>query len=86
MRLTVVIPCYNEISTIETIVSAVNGAPYPDKEIIIVDDCSTDGTREKLRQTIAESGQVDQIFYHDKNQGKGAAESPRRAAESPRRR
>jgi glycosyltransferase involved in cell wall biosynthesis len=73
MRLTVVIPCYNELNTIEEIVSAVNGSPYKDKEVIIVDDCSTDGTREKLQETIANSGLVDQIFYHEENQGKGAA-------------
>lgn len=73
MRLTVVIPCYNEINTIEEIVSAVSNSTYKDKEIIIVDDCSTDGTKEKLQQTIATSGLVDKIFYHDKNQGKGAA-------------
>lgn len=73
MRLTVVIPCYNEVRTIEEIVHAVHGSPYPDKEIIIVDDCSTDGTREILQGKITESGLVDQVFYHDINQGKGAA-------------
>jgi len=73
MRLSVIIPCYNELSTIDSIIDAVNGAPYPDKEIIIVDDFSTDGTREKLRDQIASLGLVHQILYHESNQGKGAA-------------
>lgn len=73
MRLTVVIPCYNEIDTIDVIVEAVFNAPYKNKEIIIVDDCSTDGTAEKLRNQIQSSGKVDQIIYHDVNLGKGAA-------------
>lgn len=49
MKLSIVIPCYNELKTIETIVEAVKNCPYPNKEIIIVDDYSTDGTREKLQ-------------------------------------
>jgi glycosyltransferase involved in cell wall biosynthesis len=73
MKLSIIIPCYNEIATIEQIIDAVNGSPYSDKEIIVVDDCSTDGTREKLKSTIAGSGRVSQVLYHDINQGKGAA-------------
>jgi glycosyltransferase involved in cell wall biosynthesis len=73
MKLTIVIPCYNEITTIDAIIKAVRESPYPDKEIVIVDDCSTDGTREKLRTEIETSGRVDTIIYHDVNQGKGAA-------------
>lgn len=71
MKLTLVIPCYNEIGTIESIVDAVRASPYPDKEIIVVDDCSSDGTREVLRERVA--AKVDQILYHKINQGKGAA-------------
>lgn len=71
MKLSVVIPCYNERNTIETIVSAVRQSDYPDKEIIIVDDCSSDGTREKLRNVIAQ--QVNLVVYHEVNKGKGAA-------------
>lgn len=71
MKLSVVIPCYNESKTINDIVEAVKASPYQDKEIIIIDDYSTDGTRDILKDQIATK--VDKIIYHDKNQGKGAA-------------
>jgi glycosyltransferase involved in cell wall biosynthesis len=71
MRLSVLIPCYNENNTIRQVVEAVKAAPYPDKEIIIIDDCSEDGTRERLKTEI--SPLVDNILYHVANQGKGAA-------------
>jgi glycosyltransferase involved in cell wall biosynthesis len=71
MKLSIVIPCYNEKHTIRTIVDAVNSAPIPNKEIIIVDDFSTDGTRDVLKSEIAPL--VSNIVYHDFNQGKGAA-------------
>ena len=73
MKLSIIIPCYNEIATIDEIIDAVNNSPYHDKEIIIIDDYSTDGTRDKLKNTIEESGRVSQVLYHDVNQGKGAA-------------
>jgi len=73
MKLSIIIPCYNELFTIDAILLAVQAAPYPDKEVIVVDDCSSDGTREKLQQQITRSGLVQQILYHDVNQGKGAA-------------
>ncbi len=71
MKLSIVIPCYNEVKTIRQIVDALRAAPVADKEIIIVDDGSRDGTRELLRTEIAPL--VDQVLYHEKNQGKGAA-------------
>jgi glycosyltransferase involved in cell wall biosynthesis len=71
MKLSIVIPCYNEAHTIRTIVDRVRAAPVPEKEIIIVDDCSRDGTRDLLRTEIAPL--VDQVIYHANNQGKGAA-------------
>jgi glycosyltransferase involved in cell wall biosynthesis len=73
MLLSIVIPCYNEISTIDAIIEAVENAPYPEKEIIIVDDFSTDGTREKLLSEIEPSGRVSKVLYHEINKGKGAA-------------
>jgi glycosyltransferase involved in cell wall biosynthesis len=69
--LSVVIPCYNEIRTIRQVVDAVRNAPIARKEIIIVDDCSTDGTRDVLDNEIAKL--VDKIVHHTRNQGKGAA-------------
>ncbi len=71
MKLSVIIPCYNEIRTIESIVIAVKNAPCELKEVIVVDDFSTDGTRELLRDKIA--AMVDSVIYHDVNRGKGAA-------------
>ena len=70
MKLSIVIPCYNEQHTIASLVAAINAAPYPDKEIIIVDDCSRDGTHAELEKL---KDQVSQIVYHKVNQGKGAA-------------
>jgi len=70
VKLSIVIPCYNEKDTIQKIVERVNASPL-DKEIIIVDDGSTDGTREILATQIAH--QVDRIIFHEHNQGKGAA-------------
>jgi glycosyltransferase involved in cell wall biosynthesis len=71
MKLSIVIPCYNEVKTIRQIVDRVRASPIDEKEIIVVDDCSQDGTRELLRAEIAPL--VDKIIYHDANRGKGAA-------------
>jgi glycosyltransferase involved in cell wall biosynthesis len=71
LKLSIIIPCYNEVRTIRTIVDRVRNAPVANKEIIIVDDCSIDGTRDILRIEIASL--VDRVIYHDVNQGKGAA-------------
>ena len=70
MKLSVVIPCYNEKNTIEPLLSSVKTAPYPNKEIIVVDDCSTDGTQELIENF---TDLADKILFHDYNQGKGAA-------------
>ena len=70
MRLTVVIPVYNERPTIEEILRQVRAVPI-DKEIVVVDDCSTDGTREFLQQLPPASDL--RLFLQEKNQGKGAA-------------
>jgi glycosyltransferase involved in cell wall biosynthesis len=71
ITLSVIIPCYNERDTIEKIVAAVISSPIQQKEIIVVDDCSTDGTRKLLAGSIAP--RVARIIYHERNQGKGAA-------------
>ena len=71
MKLSVVIPCYNEKKTIGQILQRVRAAPWPEKEIIVVDDCSRDGTRDLLQGELR--GQIDQLVMHEVNQGKGAA-------------
>ena len=71
MRLSVVVPCFNERDTIEALVDAVYASPYLSKEIIVVDDCSTDGTRDVLKGAVA--AKIDRVMLHDVNQGKGAA-------------
>jgi glycosyltransferase involved in cell wall biosynthesis len=71
MNLSVIIPCYNEASTIEQVVQSVIDVIGDDGEIIIVDDFSTDGTRELLEKNI--DGKFARVIYQDVNQGKGAA-------------
>lgn len=71
MKLSIVIPCYNEVRSIRTLVERVRAAPVLHKEIIIVDDCSIDGTKDILRLDLAPL--VDRVIYHEVNQGKGAA-------------
>ncbi len=71
MKLSIIIPCYNEAKTIEKIIDTVLRTPYPDKEIIVVDDYSTDGTRRILQDIITKK--VSRIVYQPENQGKGAA-------------
>lgn len=71
MKLSIVIPCYNERNTIHDIVNAVRACPVAQKEIIVVDDCSKDGTRDILKNEI--ESLVDKVVYHEVNQGKGAA-------------
>ena len=65
------IPVYNEVETIKEIVSRVQAVDL-EKEIIIVDDCSTDGTLEHLKK-IDQNQENVKVIYHDRNQGKGAA-------------
>lgn len=69
--LSVVIPCFNEVDTIEAILEAVSASAIESQEIIVVDDFSTDGTREKLRE-LKEVYGLDAV-YHERNMGKGAA-------------
>lgn len=69
--LSVVIPVYNEAGTIDRILEAVRAVEM-DIEIIVVDDFSTDGTRDRLREIVNSDGSL-KVLYHDRNQGKGAA-------------
>ena len=71
MKVSIVIPCYNEKDTIEKIVEAVLRVPLESREIIVVDDCSDDGTQAVLKEKVSQM--VDQIIYHPINRGKGAA-------------
>ncbi len=73
MRLSIIIPCFNEVNTLESLLDAVWAAPYADKEIIVIDDCSVDGTRELLQREIEPTQRVHRVIYHSINQGKGAA-------------
>ncbi len=72
LTLSVIIPCYNEAETIEGILERVLDVGLAN-EVIIVDDGSTDGTRDILRQMEAEAPPNVHIIYHEHNQGKGAA-------------
>ncbi len=76
MKLSIVIPVYNEEKFLPLLLERVRAVPL-DKELIVVEDCSTDGTREVLRKVAEEWGDDPRnelrLFFHDRNQGKGAA-------------
>jgi glycosyltransferase involved in cell wall biosynthesis len=69
MKVSIIIPVYNEVGTIRTVLERVRSSPI-DKEIVVIDDGSTDGTREILR---AETTDGTRVLTHTENQGKGAA-------------
>ena len=71
MKLSVIIPCYNEKATLAELIALVRKSPVRDMEIILVDDCSTDGTTELIRNHIEK--EVERVVYHESNMGKGAA-------------
>ncbi len=71
MKLSVVIPVYNERDTVSELIERVKKVPL-DKEIILVEDCSTDGTRDVVQRLAGEDSSL-KVYFHDKNQGKGAA-------------
>ncbi len=70
-KISVVIPAFNEESTIEAIVEKVQATEF-DTEIVIVDDCSTDSTREKMERLETRHDNII-VLFHEKNMGKGAA-------------
>lgn len=70
-KVSIIVPVYNEINTLDKILEKIENASFCglEKEIILIDDMSTDGTREHLK----DFEEKYKVFYHDKNQGKGAA-------------
>ncbi len=70
MKLSIIIPCYNESDTIISLLNAVKKSPVEDREIIIVDDGSDDGTRNILNKI---KDQEVKVIFHETNQGKGGA-------------
>jgi glycosyltransferase involved in cell wall biosynthesis len=72
LKLSVIMPCYNERNTLKTILARVRAVEIP-KEIIIVDDCSKDGTTDLLKTELEGRYEDVRVLYHEKNQGKGAA-------------
>ena len=75
MKLSIIIPVYNELKTLPEILKKIEAVDFGlEKEIIIIDDCSTDGTRDYLKSlTSLKSPTILKIIYQEKNQGKGAA-------------
>ena len=69
MKLTIIIPCYNEINTIEIILKKILDLYKQEKEIIVIDDCSTDGTKEILENKLYKL--IDNLILNNKNFGKG---------------
>lgn len=72
MKLSVVIPVYNERATIEEILRRVRSVEI-EKELVVVDDCSTDGTRDLLKKFDADGQPDTRFLFHEVNKGKGAA-------------
>jgi glycosyltransferase involved in cell wall biosynthesis len=72
LTLSVVIPCYNEVNSVERVLRRVLAVGLAD-EIIVIDDGSTDGTRDRLKQIEADGLPGVRIIFHEHNQGKGAA-------------
>jgi len=68
-KLTIIIPAYNEINTIQDLINKISNLKI-DKQIILIDDNSNDGTNEVIKKNI---DKVDKIIIHNKNKGKGAA-------------
>ena len=73
MKLSIIIPCFNEANSLLDLLKKVHDSPYENKEIVLVDDFSTDGTRELLKNNSEYSSLIHQVLFHDINMGKGAA-------------
>jgi glycosyltransferase involved in cell wall biosynthesis len=72
MKLSIIIPCYNEEKTIKIIIEKVLKFNLYEKEIIIIDDCSTDSSRQIIKKLSLENSNI-KYFFLEKNLGKGAA-------------
>ncbi len=72
MKLSVIMTVYNEVNTIAVLIGLVRAVDIS-KQIILVDDCSTDGTRELLKEDLLKVADDIEVIYHDRNLGKGAA-------------
>lgn len=73
MLVSVIVPCFNEIETIELILKRIAERDDHTKQVIVIDDGSTDGTRELLVSRLQGTSLIDNLILHEKNQGKGAA-------------
>ncbi|MBL7915988.1 MAG: glycosyltransferase family 2 protein [Bacteroidia bacterium] len=77
MILSIIVPCYNEENTIHRILDKINAVKLPEnlsKEVILVNDCSKDGTKQALENYIATHPEVQyRLYHHEINKGKGAA-------------
>jgi glycosyltransferase involved in cell wall biosynthesis len=71
LRASVIVPCFNERQTVNELIDRVHAVPV-EKEIIVVDDCSTDGTRELLQRRVDERADIT-LRLRSRNGGKGAA-------------
>lgn len=71
LKLSVIVPCYNEKETLQKVIQSIRECGIRNLEIIIVDDCSTDGTKNLLKETVEMT--VEKVLYHKINMGKGAA-------------
>tara|TARA_B100001057_G_C22849223_1_gene950288 strand:- start:710 stop:1399 length:690 start_codon:yes stop_codon:yes gene_type:complete len=69
MKISIIIPCFNEHKTIEAILNKVKNLKNYEKEIIVIDDCSTDGTKEILNNI--EKDLIQKLIFNEKNYGKG---------------
>ena len=73
MKISIVIPVFNEADTILTLLDRVMSVELPDREIIVVDDGSWDGTGEKLNALSESASPTVKVVFHEKNKGKGAS-------------
>lgn len=71
MKLSIIIPCFNEEKTIEKIIQLILEQNYKNIELIVVDDCSQDNTPDILKNSL--KNKIDKLIFHSSNQGKGAA-------------